>query len=159
MSWTKGQLVDQAYEELGLASYFYDLDPDQKTSALRKMDAMISGWPSVRISYNASSSPSDVDADDDAGVPDYAVEAIYLNLALRLAPSVGKTVTPETKTNARMAYNALLVQAAQPVQEVALASGMPRGAGQKYWRGSTSPFASGSEDTIDAGSDGEINFE
>jgi hypothetical protein len=159
MSWTKGQLVEQAFEELGLASYFYDLTPEQQYSALRRMDAMIAGWPAVRIAYNLSSTPANGDLDDDSGVPDFAIEAIYLNLAVRIAPSLGKQIMAETKTAAKLAYNQLVSQSAQDVPQMVLPSGMPRGAGQKPWRGAASPFSSGSEDTIDAGSDGEINFE
>ena len=36
MSWTKRQIVEQALEELGLASYVFDMQPEQVESAKRK---------------------------------------------------------------------------------------------------------------------------
>ena len=42
MGWTKRQFVTQAFEEIGLASYVFDLTPEQLQSALRRLDAM--GW-------------------------------------------------------------------------------------------------------------------
>lgn len=98
MGWTKRQFITQAFEEIGLAAYVFDLTTEQLQSALRRMDAMVAGWNSngIRIGYPLPSSPQDSDIDVDTGVPDFANEAIYLGLAVRLAPSFGKTVAPET---------------------------------------------------------------
>ena len=42
MSWTKRQIVEQALEELGLASYVFDMQPEQVESAkviIERMEA------------------------------------------------------------------------------------------------------------------------
>ena len=52
MSWTKRQFVEQALEELGLASYEFDLQPEQMNSALIKLDAMIAAWASRGLKLN-----------------------------------------------------------------------------------------------------------
>ena len=44
MGYTKRQFVTAALEEIGLASYVFDLQPEQLQSALRRLDAMISEW-------------------------------------------------------------------------------------------------------------------
>ena len=40
MGWTKRQFVTQAFEEIGLAAYVFDLQPQQLDSALRKLNAV-----------------------------------------------------------------------------------------------------------------------
>ena len=56
MGWTKRQFVAQAFEEIGLASYVFDLTPEQLQSALRRLDTMMAAWnalgnaPKVKMS-------------------------------------------------------------------------------------------------------------
>lgn len=161
MAWTKRQFITQAFEEIGLAAYVFDLTPEQLQSALRRMDAMVGGWNAngVRIGYPLPSNPDDSRLDDDSGVPDFANEAIYLGLAVRLAPSFGKTVAPETKAFANMAYSNMANQVAIPTPERQLPQTMPRGAGTKPWRNFNNPFVNRPQDPILAGSDNPIDFE
>lgn len=161
MSWTKRQFIEQAFEEIGLAAYVYDLTPEQLQSALRRMDAMVAGWNAngVRIGYPLPSSPEGSDLDQDTGVPDFANEAIYLGLAVRIAPSFGKTVAPETKAFADMAYSNMANQVAIPTPERQLPKTMPRGQGTKPWRNYNNPFIVPPDATVDAGSDGPIDLE
>jgi hypothetical protein len=110
MSWTKRQFVEQALEEIGVASYDFDLQPEQLQSALRTLDAMIASWNAngVRISYPLPSSPENSELDTETNVPDTANEAIYTNLAIRLASRFGKVVSQELKATALQAYSSLL---------------------------------------------------
>lgn len=161
MSWTKRQFITQAFEEIGLAAYVFDLTPEQLDSALRRLDAMIAGWNAngVRINYPLPNSPEDSDLDQPSGVPDSANEAIYLNLAVRLGPSLGKTVAAETRIAADMAYNNLANQVAFPTLERQLPSTMPLGQGPKPWRTYGNPFVNPPQPLLDAGPDGPIEFE
>lgn len=135
MSWTKRQLIEQAFEEVGLASYIYDLDADQLNSALRRLDSMIATWDArgIHLGYPLTSNPDNSNIDSDTGVPDSANEAIYTNLGIKIAPSFGKMVAPETKASARSAYRALLNSASTP-PEMQLPNTLPSGAGNKPWR-------------------------
>jgi len=153
MSWTKRQFVTSAFEELGLASYDYDLQPEQLDAGLRKLDAMMATWNSkLRLSYPLPSSPQLSSLDTDTTVPDSANEAIYLNLALRLAPSYGKTVPMETKQVAYQAYHSLLSLATMP-EQAQFNNSIPAGAGYKT---PERPYLSPSSDPILVGQDGEL---
>lgn len=158
MSWTKRQFVTQAYEEIGYASYAYDLQPEQLQAGLRRLEALMSTWNGrgIRLGYPLSSNPDNAELDVNSNVPDSANEAIYTNLAIRIAPIVGKTVSMETKQAARSAYMELLSRFAKP-EEQQLPGTMPSGAGNKPWR-QDQPFLPGPEDQIDAGNDGPIQF-
>lgn len=162
MSWTKRQLVEQAFDEIGLAAYVYDLQPEQLESALRSMDAMVAGWNTngIRINYPLKDNPNNSDLDEDSGVPDFCIEAIYLGLACRLAPRYGKVVAIETKQYADMAYNNMANQLTELPHERQLPRTMPRGQGTKPWRNFNNPFVyAPTTDDILAGGDGPIEFE
>lgn len=130
--WTKQALVLAARRELGLGGVFDQNDADELSDDLQRLDAMVAAWASkgIRLSYALPSSPGASNINAGSGIADAAAEAVYLNLALRIAPGYGKAITPETRTAARNAYDALLIDAAMPQQQQ-LRGGMPAGAGNK----------------------------
>ncbi len=159
MSWTKRQFVNQAYEEIGFASYQYDLQPEQLQSAMRKMDSMVATWyaKGIQLGYPIPSSPENSDLDEETTVPDSANEAIYLNLAIRLAPSIGKMVMPETKLAAKAAYDAIAANAAVPNEQQI--TGLPRGAGSKYWIDNGDPLLDNANtDPLQIDDGGNLDF-
>lgn len=141
MSWSKGELINEAFAEISLAASVFDLQPEEQETALRRLDTMMATWvqKGARLGYSLPSSPDASNLDDDSGLPDWAIEAVYLNLAIRLAPGFGKTPTIETKTNAKTGYDSILWAAAHPIEQQ-LPSTMPRGAGNKPWRRTDRPF-------------------
>ena len=160
MSWTKRQYIVQAFEEIGLASYVYDLQPEQLQSAARRLDAMMAMWNGrgIRLGYPIPSSPEDTDLDQETGVPDSANEAVYLNLGVKLGPGFGKAVPMETKVAAKDAYNVVLARATKP-PVMQLPKTMIRGAGQKPWRFNSDPFIDPPTDPLKAGDDSVLDFE
>lgn len=159
MGYSKRQFVSAAFEEIGLASYAFDLQPQQLESALRRLDAMLASWNSlgIRLGYPLPSSPEFSDIDAESEVPDSANEAIITNLAVKLAPSYGKQVMPETKATARETYNTLISRAVLPMEQQ-LPGTMPAGAGNKPWRVYDNPFLRPPVDPVLAGQDGQIEF-
>jgi hypothetical protein len=139
--WTKRQLCNEAFAELGLASYEFELTPEELQSAVRRLDSMMAEWQQrgINLGYSLPGSPDGSDLNADSGLPDYAASAVYLGLACKLGPQFGKTVTQETKTAAKAAYDPLLWAAAMPTQQQ-YPSTLPVGAGNRAWRWSTRPF-------------------
>ena len=160
MSWTRKQLIDSAFEELGLAPYVYDITPEQYQSASRRMDGMMAGFEAngIRINYAFAANPDTADINSDSGVPEFANEAIYLNLAQRLAPTYGKQLSPETTHNAQDAYGNLVNQCASPPIEMGYPTTLPRGAGNKPWRARVSPFIDNQNPFVQTGNDGKIDY-
>ena len=159
MGYSKRQFVAAAFEEIGLASYVFDLQPEQLQSAMRRIDAMMADWngKGIRLGYPLPNSPQDSDLDEPTLVPDWANEAIITNGAVRLAPGYGKVVMPETKAVAKDSYNTLLQRATMP-PEKQLPATMPAGAGNKPWRVYDNPFIRPPVDPVDAGPDGPLQF-
>ena len=116
MSYTKKEFITSAFEEIGLADYEYDLQPEEYQSALRKLDSMIASWNSlgVTLGYPLPAKPSDSNLNQDTTVPDSANEAIVTNLAMRLAPLFGKQVSTDTKVIAKSTFENLTRIASVP---------------------------------------------
>lgn len=159
MSWTKRQYVEQAFSEIGLATYVFDLEPEQLQTALRQLDSMMGAWNAkgIRLGWPMPSSPQGSDLDEETSMPDSANEAIYLGLALRIAPGFGKTVAQQTAFFAKQAYDQLLSLASMPLERQ-LPQTMPAGAGNKPWRNNDSPFVNPPVDPLQVGPDGILEL-
>lgn len=134
MSYTKQQFVEAAFEEIGMAAYVFDLQPEQLTAGLRRLDALMAEWNArgVRLGYPLPTSPDDSNLSDESNVPDSANSAIIMHLAMRLAPLFGKQAMPATAVAAMNAYHALLNTLVRPQPQV-MPADMPMGAGSKPW--------------------------
>lgn len=131
---TKRTILDMAFEECGLADYEFNTTNEEKSSALRKLDALMALWAgpgmNLDLGYNFPAVIGGGNYTDPAGVPDSTLEAVSAHLAARIAPSLGKTLSPETKTALNRSLNALRAQYAV-IPERALPTRTIVGAGQK----------------------------
>jgi len=159
MGYSKRQFVTAAFEELGLADYAHDLDAGDLQAAVRRLDSMLAEWNGrgIRLGYPLVSDPENTLLDTETGVPDSANEAIILNLSIRLAPSYGRVVMPDTQQSARQAYKVILSRAVQ-IPEMQFPSSLPKGQGHKDWRSTDNRFFPTPSDPVDAGSDAELDF-
>lgn len=156
MSWTKRQLIDAAFAEIGLGSYSFDASPEQLQFALKRMDAMAAGWDGlgIRMGYPLPGSPESSNIDAETQVPDWAAEALFLNLAVALGPVYGKVTDIMLRAEAKNSKNAVMIRAAAPASRAVEV--LPSGAGNKEF---TDAFTSGSQDRIGTGNDGFLTFE
>lgn len=160
--WTKGVLITEAYAELALAGYEFDITPEEQQAALRRLDAMMARWNSqgIRIGYALSASPVGGALDTDSGIPAECFEAVYMNLAVNLAAGKGKALAQSTKATAKTSFDALLSRVAMgQLVEQQLSSGTPRGAGNKPGRNLQSPFFAKPNTTpVQNSTDGGLNL-
>lgn len=115
MPWTKLDIIKQAYSEIGKSSFDFEISPEEMQSALRQLDAMMASWGGaygIRVGYAGGNGFGDLSAD--VLVPDWATEALYLNLAIRLAPSFGKTVSPHTLATASKSLAGVQARTVKP---------------------------------------------
>lgn len=160
MGWTKRQYVEQAFAEIGLAGYLFDTTPEELNTALRQLDSMFAAWNAkgIRLGWPMPSSPQNSDLDDPTEITDAAAEAIYCGLAVRIAPSFGKTISPTTAFLAKQAYDQLLAIAGAPLERQ-FPRNVPAGAGNKTWRNNNGPFINPQRKPILAGPDSAIEFD
>jgi hypothetical protein len=160
MGWKKRHFVNKALEKVGYANYVFDNMPEQQESVLQSLDAMMATWDAegIKLGYPIPSSPDASKLDDESGVPDISVLAIYLNLAILIAPDFGKTISPEVKTTAKNAKRALLGFFAMP-QEMQYPATLPQGQGNKPWRRTNAPFVIPPTDNLQADNGNQLEFE
>jgi hypothetical protein len=160
MSYTKRQFVDAAFEEIGLASYVFDLTTEELASALRRLDAMMAQWNAkgIRLGYPLPTLAANSSLFSNSEVPDAANEAIILNLAIRLAPGYGKSVSPDTKISAKAAYTTLLGWTMDPTPQKQFPRTLPTGAGQTSWRYNRDPYMPIPVDPLTTGGDGVLDL-
>ena len=128
--YSKREIIFEAFGELGLA-YAFDLTPEEIAAAGRRLDMMIAAWEAkgVKLGYQFAPTPKAIDPDTPSGIPDSAVETVAMNLAVILAPGMGKILQPSTKKAARDGYDVLLWNAARPKDQQLRE--MPAGAGNR----------------------------
>lgn len=160
MGWTKRQIIDEAFSELALQGYEFDITPEEQQTALRRLDTMMATWDGlgIRVGYLLPSSPDESNIDADSGLPDYAVETTYLHLAMRIAAGFGKQLSADTKRSASEGYKALMARAAMPRQQQ-FSGTLPVGAGNRSFptRGPFYPPPCDSPFQVDQGGDLDIS--
>lgn len=156
MGWTKKQLIQEAFSEIGFSDDF-NVQPEDFERSLRRLDAMMALWngKGIRLGYNLPSSPDESDIDSDSGLSDVAYEAAFMNLALRIAPGYGKTTNQVTAVAAKQAYDTLLARAVFPTPQP-MPNTMPIGAGNN--RRSQRRFFPTPAPVLDAGADDPLTF-
>lgn len=133
---TKRQVVEMAFEEIGLAGYEFDATPQEQASALRRLDGLMAEWKggqSLDLGYLFPASFGGSDLDEPSGLPDASINTVAIYLALRVMPAIGKSMTAETRLAMASGMQALRTYKAV-IPTVPLPIATVRGAGaQKRW--------------------------
>jgi len=161
VSWTKQEIIQEAFSELALQGYVFNIGPEELQGALRRLDTMMATWngQGIRLGYPIPSTADGSNLDDDSLLPDWSIEAAYLNLAIRIASGYGKQVSQVTAATAKTAFNVVMQRMAMPMEQQ-MPCTMPLGAGNRHWSvGDMNPFFPVPEDPILAGGDGPIEFD
>lgn len=125
----KRRIIEMAFGKCTLAGYEFGRTPEEINDALSELNAMMLEWPFdtlgfVQPAYGVGS------ADELSGIPDDTLAAVGMQLALRLAPNMGKTLPPEAQVMIQKSM-ALLHARAATVPVMPMGAHTPRGAGHK----------------------------
>jgi hypothetical protein len=125
---SKGELADMALEECGLAGFEFQRTPEEIASAIRELDTMMYEWPWSLLGFAhadfGTGSPADL-----SGIPFAAKAVTVKHLALRLAPKMMGTLSPESR--ASLARSMALLQAEYATVPTAKLMSTPAGAGNR----------------------------
>ena len=144
MAWTKRELVNKAYGEIGLGAMVINLPAEELQDACERMDQLTEEW-GVNIGYSIPSSPSESDLDTSMDLVAVAPRAIYMNLAVEIASKHGKQVSPRTLVQADQSLRRLRSFNNEP-PKYQQPRAMPRGAGNKPF-GTRTEYFPGPEPT------------
>jgi hypothetical protein len=98
------------------------LEANETAQGIFQLNNMMASW-SLALGYTKVTSMSDT-----LTTPDYAIDAMVQNLAVRLAPSFGGMVDADLRENARQSKKDMLRQAVR-IGPAKLPSTLPRGTG------------------------------
>lgn len=138
---TKRDIINGAFEELGLGAHIYDITPENYASALGRLDGLMAEWSAdgAATGYPVMSQPDAATLDDEIGLIMPLREGVIASLALKIAPSFGKSPSPDTMRTANRgrALAACLQRPAAKKQRAT--NSTPAGAGNRYYGGSYLP--------------------
>lgn len=152
MSITKGELVIRALKMLGVVDSITSADPEEIRDGLDTLDVMIAEWGNhgIRLGYILPSSESPSMPDDVSGLADVKVFGVVLNLAVNLAPMLGREAAPTVRSRAKIFYEGLFnVDLIQRQSDPM----MPTGTGNCYIGGYQLP-----DDVVTVESDGNLQI-
>ena len=128
---TRRFLIHKAYESLGIAQYNFDITPEEMGAAREELDWMMAEWESkVSLGYFMPANPDDSDVDDETNLPDGVIRAVWCNLALALAPGLGKTPSPLLMVSAKNGKDSVFAQFAV-IPQKQYSANLPVGSGNK----------------------------
>lgn len=159
MSWSKRQVIVAAIQEAGMGADNFSPTPELLESARRMMDAMMATLygGGLALRYYLPSNQDDSDLDQPSNLPDWAVEAVYLNLGLRLMGGFGRAVPESLKTARSTADQAVHMRLLGLPGSKQMPSTTPRGAGNRSY-GAGRNYVSAPEKALDSGGSGDIDI-
>lgn len=94
----KSDLVEGAYEFCGLNGFEFERTPEEMTAGLKHLNDMMAEWEGdgMLLGYDFPTYGNGL-LEEPSGVPDHSVSAIKSQLALRLAPSLGGSLSEDAK--------------------------------------------------------------
>lgn len=136
-------IIELAFGEVGSAGYEFGRTPEEVNDALMRLNALMREWPFSLLSY-AQPDYGVGSADEESGIADEYLNAIAGQLALRIAPTMGATLSPEAQANIARSL-AVLRASVATIPTMPIAAQTPRGAGA---RSAFGPFISETADDV-----------
>lgn len=105
---TKTAVIEMAYEHCSLAGFEFERTAEEMTAGLRQMNAMLAEWlaDGIDLGYDFPTY-ADGNLEEPSGLPTSAVAVVTSMLAQRLAPGMGKALSPAASAALNRSYFAL----------------------------------------------------
>jgi len=137
----KREIIQMAREECATAGYEFEETPEEEASALRRLQAMMAEWlENEGIDLGFYFSPNGYGSGTEgSGIPAGAVNTVATFLAFRLAPNMGKSLSPETKASLNRSMNTLMAKY-KAIPQMEMGRNTIRGAGNRRYVNLGTPF-------------------
>lgn len=123
---TYRQIVDRAYQVEGLSDSMFGRTDDEYAAAMLPLAGLIREWPFNGLGFVLDGALPQVE--EESGVGWEYLEPVAYCLAEKMAPTIGKTLSPHALKTKATLYSRLCVSTPP---EASFAGGTPRGAGSK----------------------------
>ena len=132
---TNREIIDRAYQVLGQSAKMFGHTEEDYADAVLTLGSMMADWPFNQISFIVDDAAG-LRTEEESGIDRRWMDAVAYSLAERMAPTSGKTLSPEARKAKNRTY-ASLCGAVQVEQTAEFADATPRGAGwnrgRTYW--------------------------
>lgn len=128
---TNREIIDRAYRSLGLKDSMFARTAEEYQEGVEVLASMMLESPFDQLGYVQFSGGEGNRVEEESGIDRKWLEAVALSLAERLAPMIGKTLSPHTLKAKVRAYSQLCASVVA-VPEAVHRPGTPRGAGARY---------------------------
>lgn len=132
---TNREIIDRAYQVLGQSGVMFGRTDEEYADAVITLGSMASTWPFNLLGFIVDTEAG-LRAEEESGISRAYFEGVAYSLAERMAPTHGKTLSPEARKIKNREYSTLcgVAQVATPAE---FADATPRGAGwtrgRTYW--------------------------
>ncbi len=123
----KRRIIEMAFGKCTLAGYEFGRTAEETNDALSELNAMMLEHPFSALGY-VQPVYGIGSAEDLSGIPDDTLAAVATQLALRIAPNMGKSLSPEAQTAIQRSMDYLQAKVAT-IPTMPFAAHTPRGAG------------------------------
>lgn len=128
---TNREIVDRAYRALSISDAMFGRTAEEYAVGVEILSSMMLESPFDRLGYVQQAAGEGSRVEEESGIDRKWVEAVGLMLAERLAPTIGKQLSPHTSKARTRAYSQLCA-AVVTIPDACYADGTPRGAGARY---------------------------
>lgn len=132
---TNREIIDRAYQVLGQSNAMFGRTDEDYAEAVIALGAMMQEWPFDRIGY-VYEEGAGLRVDEESGIARKYMNAVAYALAEQMAPTMGKTLSPEARKIKNRAYSKLC-GAVGAIPKAQFANATPRGSGwnrgRTYW--------------------------
>lgn len=104
----KSSLVDAAYEYCGLNGFEFERTPEEMTTGLRHLNALMAEWKAdgIDLAFTFPTYGAGL-LEEPSGVPDHSFSVIHQMLAQRLAPALGASLSADARAALAKSYQGL----------------------------------------------------
>jgi hypothetical protein len=158
--YTKRELVLDAYDEVGLASYAFNLKPAQIERAVRKLDRAMGVLvgKGVQVGYPLTNSTAGLDVTVETNLPVWATEGVVLGLGISLATGLGKQIPMELRSRYKEAMAVIFDRSDNGIPEMQRQENTPAGMGNMYRAGYIDPFLSDPDEAFGPDNGSQFDF-
>ena len=128
---TNREIVDRAYRSMGLSDSMFGRTPEEYATGVELLSSMMLEAPFDRLGYVQWDGGEGNRVEEESGINRKWLEAVGLMLAERLAPVIGKQLSPHMLAAKARAYSRLCAEVVT-VPDARYADGTPRGQGARF---------------------------
>lgn len=127
---TNRKIIDRAYQVLGTSDAMFGRTESEYADAMLTLQGMMAQYPFDRIGF-IYEPDAGLRIEEESGIAFAHLNAVAYTLAEQMAPTMGKTLSPEARKQKNRAYSSLCAEVGTPPQKE-FNDGTPRGSGHRY---------------------------